>query len=61
MPVVFYQKFWPIVCNDVFSFCLEFLNGDKSLDAINHASILLIPKIKEPKYIPNFVPAVSAM
>ena len=51
MPAIFYQKFWFIVCNDVVSFCLEFLNGDKSLDAINHASVVVIPKIKEPRYI----------
>ncbi|KAL5550226.1 hypothetical protein UlMin_000402 [Ulmus minor] len=56
MSAIFYQKFWPIVGEDVTAACLGFTNGGLSLGTINETIITLLPKIKNPTRITEFRP-----
>lgn len=56
MPGMFYQKFWSILGTDVITFCLECLNGNRSLDEVNKTFIVLIPKVKKPETLTQFHP-----
>ena len=49
MNVMFYQKFWYIVGNDVTAAVLDFLNSGNMVPEINYTHIVLIPKVKSPK------------
>ena len=46
MPAHFFKKNWHIIGFDIVQFCLESLNGKKTLNAINQTHIVLIPKVK---------------
>ena len=48
MPVLFYQKYWHIVGEEITKTALNILNGNDSRLEINHTYIVLIPKIKVP-------------
>ncbi|KAL5550690.1 hypothetical protein UlMin_000866 [Ulmus minor] len=56
MSAIFYQKFWPIVGEEVTAACLGFTNGGLSLGSINETIITLLPKIKNPTRITEFRP-----
>ena len=56
LPALFYQKYWYIVGKHVICFCLECLNGEKSLESINSTNIVLIPKVKDANRITHFFP-----
>ncbi|KAL5579036.1 hypothetical protein UlMin_011478 [Ulmus minor] len=56
MSAIFYQKFWPIVGEEVTATCLGFTNGGLSLGSINETIITLLPKIKNPTRIMEFRP-----
>ncbi|KAL5538529.1 hypothetical protein UlMin_044691 [Ulmus minor] len=56
MSTIFYQKFWPIVGEEITSACLGFANGGLSLGSINKTIITLLPKIKNPNRITEFRP-----
>ncbi|KAL5565829.1 hypothetical protein UlMin_028993 [Ulmus minor] len=56
MSAIFYQKFWPIVGEDVTAACLGFTNGGLSLGTINETIITLLPKTKNPTRITEFRP-----
>ncbi|KAG8473535.1 hypothetical protein CXB51_035829 [Gossypium anomalum] len=43
-PAVFFQKYWNIVGEDVTRYCLQVLNGQRSMEEVNQTSIVLIPK-----------------
>ncbi|KAL5555093.1 hypothetical protein UlMin_037329 [Ulmus minor] len=54
MSAIFYQKFWPIIGDDITSACLGFTNGELPLGSINETIITLLPKIKNPTRILEF-------
>ncbi|KAK6131702.1 hypothetical protein DH2020_034499 [Rehmannia glutinosa] len=56
MSPIFFQKFWPIVGNDVATSVLDFLNKKTLISDLNSTHIVLIPKIKEPKLVSHFRP-----
>ena len=56
MNVIFYQKFWHIVGDDVVFAVLDFLNNENMLLEINHTNIVLIPKVKDLEKMSDFRP-----
>lgn len=48
-PAFFVQKFWHIVGPDVTSYCLDILNNRRDMKMINNTTIVLIPKIQNPR------------
>jgi len=52
----FYQKFWPVVGNDVTSMVLAILHGAKIPDGLNHTYVTLIPKKHKPTDVQDFCP-----
>lgn len=56
LSAVFFHTFWEIVGRDVTEFCLNVLNGDGRLEAVNETNITLIPKTDEPKNMTQFRP-----
>ena len=54
MPPLFYQHFWStcrrVVCRTV----LDFLNHGISPPNFNQTHVVLVPKVKEPKYVTDF-------
>ncbi|KAL5575135.1 hypothetical protein UlMin_016834 [Ulmus minor] len=56
MSAIFYQKFWPIVGEEITAACLGFVNGGLPLGSINETIITLLPKIKNPTRITEFRP-----
>ena len=56
MNVLFYQKFWHVVDNDVVNAMLEFLNDEVMLPDLNHTNIVLIPKVKNPEKMSEYRP-----
>ncbi|KAL4302002.1 hypothetical protein GQ457_10G000840 [Hibiscus cannabinus] len=55
-PVLFYQTFWDIVGAEVTNFCLSVLNEDNDMTYINQTHIVLIPKVKVPRFMSQFRP-----
>lgn len=55
-PAIFYQKCWNIVGEEITSFCLRLLNGDKEVRSINSTNIVLIPKVTSPSIMTQFRP-----
>ncbi|XP_057444459.1 uncharacterized protein LOC130736674 [Lotus japonicus] len=55
-PALFYQKFWPIVGDDVSTFCLQVLNGDSLPGMVNQTLLVLIPKVKKAVLANQFRP-----
>lgn len=53
---IFYQRFWPILGDDIADFCTALIQGDVSLDSVNHTHIVLIPKVKSPHRMVQFRP-----
>ncbi len=56
MSPLFYQSFWDSIGNDVTNAVLSCLNSGKSLRAVNHTYISLIPKIQSPTNATEFRP-----
>ena len=56
MNVLFFQRFWHIVGDDVIAAVLDFLNFGTMLPEINYTHIVLIPKIKVPKRMSDYRP-----
>ena len=56
MNVLFYQKFWHIVGNDVITTVLDFLNTSNMQSEINFTHIVLIPKAKSPERMFDYRP-----
>lgn len=54
--VLFYQNYWHIVGQNVGDYCLEVLNGGKSLAYINKTNIVFIPKNGNPTCMQQFRP-----
>ncbi|KAL4279285.1 hypothetical protein GQ457_03G012310 [Hibiscus cannabinus] len=54
--VVFYQRFWHIVGQEVSRFCFDMLNGNYEMKDINHTRIVLIPKVDNPQHMFQFRP-----
>ncbi|CAL8164298.1 unnamed protein product [Prunus armeniaca] len=49
MPLVFFQKYWHIVGNDMSRAIINFLSSGRLLHKINFTHVVLIPKVKNPK------------
>ncbi|KAA3473858.1 reverse transcriptase [Gossypium australe] len=47
-PVLFYQKCWHIVKDEVSRFCLQIFNEGKYFKQVNSTQIVLIPKVANP-------------
>lgn len=45
----FYQLHWDLVGNDIAAAVLDFLNGGVMLEDLNHTTIVLIPKTRNPQ------------
>ena len=56
MHAIFYQRFWHIVGDDVFTFVSNILHGSLSPSCVNNTNIALIPKVKSPKKAAEFRP-----
>jgi hypothetical protein len=56
LPALFYQKFWPVVGQQVTAACLGVLNDGLGLDGINDTLVRLIPKVRNAKRITDFRP-----
>ncbi|VVA31228.1 PREDICTED: reverse mRNAase [Prunus dulcis] len=56
MPPLFFQKFWHIVRNDVSRAVKNFLHSSWILQKINYTHVTLIPKVKNPRELPNLRP-----
>ncbi|KAL5540368.1 hypothetical protein UlMin_043037 [Ulmus minor] len=56
MSALFYQKYWPIVGEEVTTACLGFLNEGLDLGSINETLITLLPKVKCPTHMIEFRP-----
>ena len=56
MPPIFYQSFWSLLGDDVYTAILDCLNNCKIPKEINHTNITLIPKVKSPESITEFRP-----
>ena len=58
MNVLFYQKFWHIVGDNVISAVLDFFNFGVLVPKINHTNIVLIPNIKSLEKMSDFRPII---
>lgn len=58
MPPIFFQHFWPCVGDEVAGAMLNCLNSGSFPSSINHNSITLIPKTKNPTKVPEYRPIV---
>lgn len=56
MHVIFYQRFWHIVGDDVTSIVAGIIHGTRPPDALNDTIIALIPKVKSPTLVSEFRP-----
>lgn len=56
LPILFYQKFWETIKNDIYQLCDDFYWGRANLEKINLANIALIPKIQAPEDPSHFRP-----
>ena len=56
LPLLFYQKFWPSIGEDVSKAVLNYLNLGSIPSSINHTFITLIPKVKSPFVVSEFYP-----
>ena len=56
MPSIFYKKFWPLLGDRVKAEVLDVLNGGNMPHGWNDTVIVLIPKIKNPEKLKDFMP-----
>ena len=56
MPPIFYQKYWQLVGDKVTQSILHFLSSASFPSHLNHTLISLIPKVKNPKLVIEFLP-----
>ncbi|KAL5570555.1 hypothetical protein UlMin_027130 [Ulmus minor] len=56
LPVLFFQKYWAVVGDEVFAVCLNCLNGNIQISIFNKTVISLIPKLSAPKRVMDFRP-----
>lgn len=56
LPVLFYNKFWDLVGEEVCRLVLNFLNHGGMPMSINDTNVVLIPKIKKPKEMKDLRP-----
>ena len=54
MLVLFYQKYWSIVGNDVTDVVFNFLNNGDFIDEVNQIFIVLIPMIRSVQNMSQF-------
>ncbi|GMI64491.1 hypothetical protein HRI_000118400 [Hibiscus trionum] len=54
--VIFYQRFWHILGDEVATFCISAAEGNEDLAAINRTHIVLIPKVNDPTHMSQFRP-----
>ncbi|EPS73861.1 hypothetical protein M569_00896, partial [Genlisea aurea] len=55
-PPVFFQRFWPIVQQQVSEAVLRLLNRRELEGNLNHTNIVLIPKVPQPRLVSHFRP-----
>ncbi|WRX15972.1 Reverse transcriptase domain - like 10 [Theobroma cacao] len=56
LPVLCYQRFWPLLSRDVHKFVVDFLEGRLWSTEVNHTHITLIPKVPQPDQGSQFRP-----
>ena len=56
MIALFFQKYWSVVGNDVCRVILNILNRGSMPRKLNYTVILLISKVKKPKYMKDLRP-----
>ncbi|GMI87830.1 hypothetical protein like AT1G43760 [Hibiscus trionum] len=54
--VIFYQRFWHILGEEVAHFCTSVLSGEVAMTEINRTHIVLIPKVPNPTPMSHFRP-----
>ena len=54
IPPVFFQKFWPLIGNEVTDSVLHLLNTATFPPHLNHTFISLIPKVQNPELVSEF-------
>lgn len=55
-PMLFYQKYWDLVKDDIMSLFLDFYNGSLDISKLNRATLCLIPKVPNANKITQFRP-----
>ncbi|KAF7143420.1 hypothetical protein RHSIM_Rhsim05G0112800 [Rhododendron simsii] len=55
-PSIFYQKYWDVVREDVFTGVNEFFQNGHILKEMNHTNVALIPKVNNPESMSQFRP-----
>ena len=56
MSVIFFQKYWDVVGNDITCMVLNVLNMNMSMSNIDRTNITLVPKINNPSKMTDFRP-----
>ena len=51
---IFFQRYWNVAGYDTTQTVLGILNGQESLEALNHTSFMLMPKVEHPQSITQF-------
>jgi hypothetical protein len=52
----FFQRHWALLHDDIVTAVLDFLNGGELPEGLNDTSITLIPKVKHPQRISQYLP-----
>ena len=52
--LLFFQKYWDVVGNDIACMVLNVLNRNMSMSSINRTNITLVPKINNPSKMADF-------
>lgn len=55
-PGLFYQKYWEVIGDDVFTAVKEFFQNGHILREMNHTNVALIPKVSNPESMSQFRP-----
>lgn len=55
-PALVFQNYWHIIGNKVIKFCLQVLNEDLNIKAVNITNTVLLLKIPHPTNLVNFKP-----
>lgn len=59
--VFFYQKYWDVVGEDVFTAVNEFFQNGYILKEMNHTNVALVPKVNNPESMSQFRPISLAL
>ena len=53
---MFLKKCWPLIKDEFYKLCMDFLNCEVNLESINSSYVTLVPKITNPETVNDFRP-----